>query len=192
MVQTSGKVAWQRGILSVQPRIRLIRSFDQRQHNYLGYALRIEGTIGDEGAAFLIGVGKGAQAKHNFRVGDVVSGQSYPVADKRTETVSYYKSSTLSLIERNEKEGNPPPWTGLLPDLPTYRARGHRKLDARTFEKGCQSCMWGCKMAVEMIIDPWKPSKKRYRYEMFCYGPKRCSLYKAGPNRKVPGRKGMT
>ena len=56
----------------------------------------------------------------------------------------------------------------------------------------CSSCMWGCRMAVEMIIDQWKPSVKRYRYETFCYGPKSCPLYKAGPTRKVPGRKGMT
>jgi hypothetical protein len=47
-------------------------------------------------------------------------------------------------------------------------------------------------MAVEMIIDQWNPSKKRYRQEAFCYGLKSCSLYKAGPTRKVPGRKGMS
>jgi len=55
----------------------------------------------------------------------------------------------------------------------------------------CSGCMWGCKMPVEMIIDQWKPWKKRSRYETFCYGPKSCRLYKAGPTRKVPGRKGM-
>ena len=33
---------------------------------------------------------------------------------------------------------------------------------------------------------------KKYRFETFCYGPKSCQLYKAGPNRVVPGRKGMT
>lgn len=47
-------------------------------------------------------------------------------------------------------------------------------------------------MPVEMIIDHWNPSKKRYRFETFCYGPKNCSLYRAGPTRKVPGRKGMS
>jgi hypothetical protein len=46
-------------------------------------------------------------------------------------------------------------------------------------------------MAVEMIIDQWKPDQKRYRFETFCYGPKSCVFYKAGPIRKVPGRKGM-
>jgi len=47
-------------------------------------------------------------------------------------------------------------------------------------------------MPVEIIIDHWNPSKKRYRFETFCYGPKSCILYKAGPTRKVPGRKGMS
>jgi len=47
-------------------------------------------------------------------------------------------------------------------------------------------------MAVEMIIDQWNPSKKRYRQETFCYGPKSCPFYKAGLTRTVPGRKGMS
>jgi len=47
-------------------------------------------------------------------------------------------------------------------------------------------------MAVEMIVDQWNPSQKRYRYEAFCYGPKSCPVYKPGPTRKVPGRKGMS
>jgi hypothetical protein len=47
-------------------------------------------------------------------------------------------------------------------------------------------------MAVEIIIDHWNPSQKRYRFETFCYGPKSCSFYRAGPRRKVPGRKGMS
>jgi hypothetical protein len=52
--------------------------------------------------------------------------------------------------------------------------------------------MWGCEMAVEMIVDQWNPSVRRYRRETFCYGPKSCPVYSAGPTRKVPGRKGMS
>ena len=37
------KIAWQGVLLSVQPRIRLTRSFDQRSHTYLGYALKEAG-----------------------------------------------------------------------------------------------------------------------------------------------------
>ena len=58
------KIAWQRTLVSVQPRIRLTRSFDQRSHSYLGYALRVQGTIGGEEREFLVGIGKAAHAKH--------------------------------------------------------------------------------------------------------------------------------
>jgi hypothetical protein len=37
------KIGWQGMLLSVQPRIRLTRSFDQRSHTYLGYALKVSG-----------------------------------------------------------------------------------------------------------------------------------------------------
>ena len=47
-------------------------------------------------------------------------------------------------------------------------------------------------MAVEMILDPWRPERRKHRTETFCHGPLSCSLYRAGPTRKVPGRKGMS
>jgi len=187
------KITWQGTLLSVQPRIRLLRSFDQRNHNYLGYALRLQGTIGDDEREFTVGIGKAAQAKHQFRAGDILSGKAQPVADARLEPVEFYKASGLKLIERAaDVLPLPPPWFGVPPELPVYRHRGHRRLDARTYEAKCLACIWGGRMPVEMIIDQWNPSQKRYRFETFCYGPKSCSLYKAGPTRKVPGRKGMT
>ena len=63
------KAAWSGRISAAQPRIRLMRSFDERSHSYQGYVLRIEGTIGDRPDEFLVAVGKGAQAKHRFRIG---------------------------------------------------------------------------------------------------------------------------
>lgn len=69
--------------------------------------------------------------------------------------------------------------------------RRHRRLAARTYGKKCSSCVWGCHMPVEMIIDQWNPSVRRYRTETFSYGPKSCRFYAAGPKRVVPGRKGM-
>jgi hypothetical protein len=188
-----GRLSWQGRLLSIQPRIRLTRSFDERSHTYLGYALRFQGTIAEERREFLVGVGKGAHAKHQFQAGDIVSGMSDPVADARIEPVEFYKTSGLKILERAEPHVKPPPpWLGVPPELETYRARGHRRLDAKTYEARCPCCLWGCKMAVEMIIDQWNPSVRRYRYETFCYGPKSCSLYRAGPTRKAPGRKGMT
>ena len=46
-------------------------------------------------------------------------------------------------------------------------------------------------MPVEIIVDRWSPSKKRYRFETFCYGPQSCMLYRAGATRTVPDRGGM-
>ena len=186
------KIQWSGKVISVQPRIRLIRSFDQRSHGYLGYALEIYGIVGGEERTFDIGIGKGAHAKYQFRVGDVISGKSEVVPDPRTEIVEYYKTSELKVVERAAESGILPlPWHGVLPELEIYRQRGHRRLDPRTYEAKCKSCIWGCRMPIEIIVDHWNPSKKQYRFETFCYGPKSCSLYKAGPTRKVQGRKGM-
>lgn len=187
------KLSWQGTIVSVQPRIRLMRSFDQRSHAYLGYVLRVKRMIGQDEEDFLVGIGKTAQAKHGFQIGDVVSGRSEPVRHARLEPVEYYKTAGLTLIQRG-REGatSPPPWQEVPPELPVFRERGHRRLDKRTYEAKCTSCIWGCLMPVEIILDHWNPVKKKYRFETFCYGPKSCSLYKPGPTRKVPGRRGLT
>jgi hypothetical protein len=39
--------------------------------------------------------GESARAKHQFQVGDTVSGEALPVADPRLETVEFYKVSNL-------------------------------------------------------------------------------------------------
>ena len=79
------KLSWCGRLVSVQPRIRLTRSFDERHHSYLGYVLGVTGRLGEEEREFMVAIGKGAQAKHAFRAGDEVSGQSVPVADKCLE-----------------------------------------------------------------------------------------------------------
>jgi hypothetical protein len=185
------KVDWQGVTVSVQPRIRLTRSFDERAHSYLGYSLILGGVIGGEEREFSVGIGKVAQDKHAFRVGDEVSGRGIAVADSRKEPVELYRASKLRVLWRVEGDWTPPPWHGVPPDLETYRRRGHRRLSARTYDSRCRSCIWGCRMAVEMIIDPWNP-RMRYRYETFCYGPLSCENYRPGPRRIVPGRKGMS
>lgn len=187
------KVKWKGTIKAVQPRIRLIRSYDQRSHMYLGYVLIINGVIEGETREFIVAIGKAAQAKYGFQAGDQVEGMSEPVLDERMEIAEFYKTSKLQILERHSgKVTNSPPWLGVAPDLDTYRQRGHRRLAARTYDMKCHSCIWACRMPVEMIIDHWNPSQKRYRFETFCYGPKSCSFYSPGPTRKVPGRRGMT
>lgn len=189
----SSKVEWEGSVTSVQPRIRLTRSFDQRQHSYLGYVLEVDGAANDEGKLFRVGLGKAANAKHGLRVGDRVKGKAEPVSDPRFDAVDYYKVSGLAVLGNAEDIlRDPPPWQGIAPALEVYRERGHRRLAARTYDSKCRACLWGCRMAVEMIIDQWNPSQKRYRFETFCYGPKSCKVYRAGPTRKVPGRRGMS
>jgi hypothetical protein len=187
------KVEWMGRITAVQPRIRLMRSFDERSHSYLGYVLCVEGTLRIDPGEFRIAVGKAAQAKHRFHAGMEASGQAVPIPDPRLETAGFYKASGLKKLK--DADGGPPagpPFRGVPPELETYRSRGHRRLDTRTYDAKCTTCIWGCRMPVEMIIDQWNPSKKQYRFETFCYGPKSCPFYRPGPKRKVPGRKGMS
>jgi hypothetical protein len=187
------KVEWTGRLAAVQPRIRLLRSYDQRSHSYQGYVLRIDGTCGGEAREFMVAVGEAAHEKHRFQTGMELSGCSVQVEDPRKETAAFYKTSGLKVLKSCEGEiPAGPPFLGVPPDLETYRSRGHRRLDARTYEAKCTTCIWGCRMPVEMIIDQWNPSKKQYRFETFCYGPKSCAFYHPGPPRTVPGRKGMS
>ena len=191
--EKSEKASWSGRIVAVQPRIRLTRSFDQRSHSYQGYMLRVKGAVGDEPGEFIIAIGKAAQAKHRFHAGMEASGQAVPVPDPKLEMAGFYKASGLKILKDTDGEQPAgPPFHGVPPDLETYRSRGHRRLDTRIYDTKCTTCIWGCRMPVEMIIDHWNPSKKRYRLETFCYGPKSCAFYRAGPTRKVPGRKGMS
>jgi hypothetical protein len=187
------KVAWSGRVVAVQPRIRLTRSFDERHHSYQGYVLRVDGTRCDETCEFQIAVGKAAHEKHQFREGMEISGLSVPVSDPRSETAGFYKTSGIK-VSKEAEGGSPatPPFPVVPPELEIYRSRGHQRLDARTYDSKCITCIWGCRMPVEMIIDHWDPSRKRYRFETFCYGPKSCAVYRAGQKRKVPGRKGMS
>ena len=187
------KLPWQGEVVSVQPRIRLSRSFDERSHSYLGYVLRLRGTLDGEAKEFVVAVGKAAHEKHQFHVGDEISGKSVSVSDANLEIAGVYKTSALRMLAQgDEPVGDSPPYIDVPPPLEAYRERGHRRLSAVTHARKCTTCIWGCEMPVEMIVDHWNPSVRRYRRETFCYGPKSCSVYKPGPTRKVPGRKGMS
>jgi hypothetical protein len=47
------KLSFKGLIKSIQPRIRLTRSFDEASHTYLGYAIKIAGTIDNKQVTFL-------------------------------------------------------------------------------------------------------------------------------------------
>jgi len=142
----NSKISWAGRIVSVQPRIRLLRSFDQRHHSYQGYVLRVNGICGTETGEFLMAVGQGAHIKYRFCTRMQVCGQSTPVEDPRLETAGFYKTSALKVLKEAEEErSTEPPFLGVPPDLPTYRARGHRRLDIRTYNAKCTACIWGCR-----------------------------------------------
>lgn len=150
---------------SVQPRIRLLRSFDERSHSYLGYVLRLDGEFKGERREFTVAIGKAAQTKHEFAVGFEVSGEAVPVPDPRTEPAEFYKASKLKVVGSTPDDITPPPWHGSPPPLEVYRERGHRRLAAKTYAALCSTCIWGAKMPTEMIIDQWNPSKVKWRFE---------------------------
>lgn len=180
-------------IISIQPRIRLTRSFDEASLTYLGYAITLDGELDNVNTTFSVGIGKAAHAKHQFKVNDVISGECVPVPDPDLEPVDYYKVSKLKFITQSATISNTSsPWELVPLELEVYRERGHRRLAARTYDTKCSSCMWGARMPVEIIVDNWnRRGRKKYRFETFCYGPLNCKLYKTGPNRKVEGRNGM-
>jgi len=164
-----------------------MRSFDESAHTYLGYNIYLSGTIeGSPETSFIIAIGKGTQAKFLFRKGDSIKGLALLVQEPRLEIAQYYKISALKLLKRENNEvriTEIPPFTGIPPTLPEYRERGYRRLFIRTYKNKCWQCIWGCKMAVEIIKDHWKPHLKHYRTGTFCYGPRDCKLYVAGSKR---------
>jgi hypothetical protein len=101
-------------LTAIQPRIRLTRSYDQRHHTYLGYALRINGTIGTEQREFLVGIGKETQAKHALYAGCEAHGECEPVVDPRMESVEFYKVSGLEImVHPTITKPDHPPWQGV-------------------------------------------------------------------------------
>jgi hypothetical protein len=88
------KIMWQGVLLSVQPRIRLNRSFDQRSHTDLGYSLKVRGRVGSEAREFLVAVGQGAHAKHQFQAGAAISGDALPVPERGWRRLNSTRSAS--------------------------------------------------------------------------------------------------
>lgn len=187
-----GTVRWHGTLTGIQPRIRLTRSFDERWETYLGYVLRIEGYIQGQAQEFSVGIPETLHAHQQFQIGDTLSGVARPVTHLDLDTVDYDQTTEITLTRRDTPpDAASPPWQGVTPPLAVYQARGYRRLHPQTYAAKCGGCSWGCRMAVEVIVDHWNPRNKQYRTETFCFGPKSCSWYVAGPVRTVLGRRGM-
>ena len=83
MRDRDAKIEWQGEIRSVQPRIRLNRSFDERSHSYLGYVLRVRGTLDGEAREFVVAIGQAALEKHGFR--DMIRETIFAARDRSIE-----------------------------------------------------------------------------------------------------------
>lgn len=186
------KVRFSGIITAVKARIRLLRSFDQVAHAYLGYTLVLDGVVdGKEWKDLRVAVGQKAHEKNRFRIGDRISGEALAIEKPNREWADLYKVSRLEVIGRGDPSEDRPADIkgGIAEPLPVYRERGHRRLDLRTYDTKCRQCPWGIMMATEITLDQWNPRRKKYRYETHCYGPRDCPNYKAGRARIVPGRK---
>jgi hypothetical protein len=188
--QAEEAISFHGQVIAVKARIRLIRSFDQISHQYQGYTLVLS-ALNPEPSVVRIAIGPAAHAKHQFRIGDVISGKAQPMPDPRLEWASLYKASGLKVESRGPTEQARPadPDGSIAAPLEEYRVNGHRRLDPHTCQAKCSQCPWGLTMPTEIIVDQWNPSKVRWRMETHCYGPRDCPRYRAGASRKVPGRK---
>jgi len=192
LISSASKVSVSGTVLTVKGRIKLLRSFDQiPTHQYQGYVLVIDGKAGDEFGHWRIAVGPKAHEEKKFRIGDRLTCFAVPVEEPEKEWAQFYRVSGLTIESRGSESENCPayPDGGIAPSLETYRANGHRRLHKATCETSCFRCPWGLTMPTEIILDHWNPSKKKWRYETHCYGPRGCDRYKSGPPYKVPGRK---
>jgi len=66
-------------------------------------------------------------------------------------------AESLAVFLRSAAPRCAPPFLGLPPAFELYRERGHRWLAAKTYATKCSTCIWGCEMPVERIIDYWNP-----------------------------------
>ncbi|HBR22070.1 MAG TPA: hypothetical protein DD713_05810 [Nitrospiraceae bacterium] len=188
----SAKIKFNGTITAVKARIRLLRSFDQVHHAYLGYTLVMDAVVdGKDWKGCRIAVGQKTHEKHIFLKGDHISGEAVPIEHSEQEWADFYKVSGLKLISRGDASENHPADMngGIASPLSVYRENGHLRLDPKTYESKCSLCSWGLVMATEIILDHWNPSRKKWRFETHCYGPRDCSNYRPGKPRTVQGRK---
>ncbi len=79
----SDKVKFEGIVTAVKARIRLIRSFDQISHAYLGYTLVMDATVNEKQWDDLrVAVGQKTHEKNLFRIGDHISGEAMPVGNR--------------------------------------------------------------------------------------------------------------
>jgi hypothetical protein len=154
--------------------------------------LRAEGTrrVGSEVREFLIGVGQRAHNETPFSNRERGISDALPIPDPRLETVEFYKVSKLKVGLPGAKDEPPlSPWRGVPPPLcGVPRARSSATCRANLPREVLELHL-GMSDASRDDHNQSNPSRRRYRTETFCYGPRSCRLYRAGPMRTAPGRR---
>ncbi|MBL4847653.1 MAG: hypothetical protein JKY65_19220 [Planctomycetes bacterium] len=170
----AGKVQWEGEVLAVQPRITMTILGGEEQHGYKGYTLYLRGKVAGAAREFSVGIGKAAQAKHEFQAGSLASGAGAPAPPG--EGIDLYKASKLSQEAGDAvpvPSGPSPPYRGLPRELPAYRAQGHRSLAPTALDSGpCAECIHGCLMPVD------EHGERTLSAE--CYGPQDCPAFEPG------------
>jgi hypothetical protein len=180
---------WQGTLQGIQPHVRLFRVYDvPTWDEYIGFVLLMSGWFAGEAEDYRIGVRRLTLTKHDLRVGDELAARSAPPDPTEHDIVDGLGARQLKVLKRGPRRpSSPPPWRGVPPALKVYIERGFRRLSATTYRSKCTSCIWGCEMAVETRACSWGVQQPQFRREAFCYGPKSCSLYQAGPERRIEG-----
>jgi len=78
-----------------------MRSVDQQHHSYLGYSLRVDGTIDGLSRIFTVGIGKAPQAQKSIQACYSVEGLCTPGENPALEPVEHYKVSKFKIAARS-------------------------------------------------------------------------------------------
>src|SRR3990172_5076345 len=125
----SNKTGFEGTITSVKPMIRLIRSFDQISHAYLGYTLVMDAVVdGKEWNGLRVVVGQKTHEKNRFHIGYCVSGEALPIEMPEKEWADIYKVSGLKIISRGDSAEDRPAdiKDGIAPPLTIHTEKGQR------------------------------------------------------------------
>jgi hypothetical protein len=175
-------IAWCGTLVSIQPRVHILRSFTEERRSFLGFLLWIEGTIGDESRSFTVAIGKGTHQRYRLRSGDTLRGAGTPfvaaaaLRDAGADPTEFLQLGGLEVTARRD-DGNPaapPPWLDAPPEAAVYDRRRPQTIDGYLFDLYCARCIWGCRIAAEIVLDRWDESLRRHRQELVCFGPHEC------------------
>ncbi len=184
-------------IISIQPRVKVLRSKDEsRKHDMIGYILFMK-DLHEGGKDFVlgrkeftVGITLRDMESHGFMPGDIVAGKAWVKADEMAEVADLYRAGYMMRFadpKAVSKEGVP--YDAPVLSSLAYDQLGCRVLDPKTWETKCQKCIFGAKAVVAVDLQ-WGSKNRLIRHETFCYGPLVCPLYERGEAPQIPNLDG--